>query len=110
MDLNKYQKEIETILSPIRHPRVGCVIGLTEELGELCKEIMALEIYGKDGDKAKLGLELADVFISLSELASAYEIDLEDAVSEKLAQIRTQAGKWAEKFGPNLARKREKMD
>jgi NTP pyrophosphatase (non-canonical NTP hydrolase) len=110
MNLTGYQKKIEQILRPVRHPRIGCIIGLTEEIGEICKEIMALEIYSKDGNRENLKNEIADAFISISELASSYKIDLEKAVNDKLDSLCTSVPGWIQKFGKNLEKKRKKLD
>ena len=57
---------------------------LVEEIGEIARELKKTwsPNYG-DLDVERLGDELADVFVLLSALASAYEIDLASAVQRK---------------------------
>ncbi len=57
---------------------------LTEELGELAKEVRNQATAGK-ADKEKLELELADVFNYLLEIANRYDIDLAAAYAKKSA-------------------------
>ena len=60
---------------------------LTEELGEVMREVLHLEGY-KTPDpaaRARLAGELADVSLLLLKLASQYGVDLERAVLEKMA-------------------------
>ncbi len=57
---------------------------LTEELGELAKEVRNQATPGK-ANKEKLELELADVFNYLLEIANRYDIDLAEAYRKKSA-------------------------
>lgn len=57
---------------------------LTEELGELAKEVRNQATPNK-ADKAKLELELADVFNYVLEIANRYDIDLAAAYAKKSA-------------------------
>lgn len=68
------------------------VIKVTEEVGELCSEILAKgsrqrkaknENYSED----KIAEELVDVIITLSLLANSLDIDIEDALKKKIEKI-----------------------
>ena len=57
---------------------------LTEEVGEISAELKRLWSTNYDAfDKDSLAEEIADVFTLLAALASAFEIDLEQAVESK---------------------------
>lgn len=58
---------------------------LLEELGEIARELLRLEGY-KDGE-GNLDQELADLLILVAKLANRLDINLEQAVSDKLAEI-----------------------
>jgi len=60
---------------------------LTEEVGEVAKAMRKeLNLYGErdEASKAELAAELADVLSYVLDLANIFEIDLEDALLEKL--------------------------
>jgi len=108
--LRDYQKKVEKLMAEVRHPRLGAFTALAEELGEIGKEILALEIYGSTKNPGNLGRELADGLVALLELASAYDMDIQHLLDEKLKDLETRVPEWSKKFGPNLAKKRKKMD
>ncbi|HEX2910440.1 MAG TPA: MazG-like family protein [Chloroflexia bacterium] len=75
LSLAQRQREAAELLGDeLKHPRVGATLGLVEELGELVKEIMDLEIYGRSEAREKLRDEVADVLFSLLEVCNAYGI------------------------------------
>ena len=44
--LAELQTQAKNLLGDeLRHPRLGATLGLVEELGELVKEVMSVEIY-----------------------------------------------------------------
>ena len=110
MTLDEYQKNITGILKPVRHPRIASLLALTEEVGEVSKEAMNLEIYELEKNTVKLAEELADVFCSLCELASLYNISLEEAVQKKIEKIRRKVPEWEMKMGDALNKKRKQWD
>lgn len=68
-------------------------VKMTEEAGELCNEVLAnLSFQRKeklDGHaKENLSHEFADVIITTLLLAEAMHVDVEDALTEKIAAIR----------------------
>ena len=115
--LAEHQAEAKELLGEeLKHPRVGAVLGLSEEVGELVKEIMELEIYSTpqfpldEQVRTALGDEAADVLFSLVEVCSAYGIDLETAYETKLAKIRGKREEWIARYSPGLRLRREKLD
>jgi NTP pyrophosphatase (non-canonical NTP hydrolase) len=60
---------------------------LTEEVGEVSSELQRLWSKNYDDfDTNRLADELADVFVLLTALANAFEIDLEEAVQTKFVE------------------------
>lgn len=110
MTLEEFQKTITEVFKPVQHPRIASLLALTEEVGEVSREAMNLEIYEVEKNTVKLSEELADVFLSLCELASLYNISLEDAVQKKLEKIRKKVPEWEIKMGKALSRKRKQWD
>lgn len=109
--LSQLQAEAAEMLGDsLNHPRLGATLGLVEELGELVKEVMELEIYRQAGARPKLEGEVADILFSLLEVCTAYGIDLETAYGRKLAKIRGQLPEWKEKYSANLKEMKKKLD
>ncbi len=111
--LAKYQQEAAELLDDdLRHPRIGAVLGLVEELGELVKEVMEAEIYGQDSPElhARMGEEAADILFSLFEVCTAYGLSLEEVYADKQAKIRAKIPAWREQYGPGLRQVRAKLD
>ena len=109
MKIRETQDYLADLLKNISHPRVGAVLGLQEEIGELAKNIMNWEIYD-DRDADNLGEELADCFFSLIDIANAYKIDLESACNKKLDSIKNKVSGWEDKHADSLKGKRELFD
>jgi NTP pyrophosphatase (non-canonical NTP hydrolase) len=110
MNLSDYQNEIKNIFKNLVHPRLGSYIALTEEVGELGKEIMEKEIYSQTNDNQKIGEELCDVLISVLELSNLYNIDLEKEFNKKLDYTKTRISKWEKSLSEPLKLKRQKLD
>lgn len=110
-DLATLQQEVSAFLGDeLRHPRIGTVLSLQEEVGELTQEIMEREIYGRAGNDAALRNEAGDVLFSLLEFCNAYEIDLEAAFAAKFAAIQGKRAEWIEHYAPGLQRTRARLD
>jgi len=58
---------------------------LTEEMGELAKELRKKWKYGADGVRETAEGEFADVLMYLMDLANHFGVDLEQAVRHKVA-------------------------
>ncbi|MDD5254351.1 MAG: MazG nucleotide pyrophosphohydrolase domain-containing protein [Candidatus Nanoarchaeia archaeon] len=63
-------------------------IHLTEEVGELARQIVNEEHRKEKFDKVNLSEEFGDVFMILCVLASKYDLDLSKECEEKLVRIR----------------------
>ncbi len=109
--LRKLQVEAAAILGDdLNHPRLGATLGLVEELGELVKEVMELEIYQQEAARMLLDDEVADILFSLFEVCNAYNIDLDTAYDSKVAKIKTKRGRWIEKYSRSLKAMKAKLD
>ncbi len=109
--LHERQTEAAEMLGDnLNHPRLGATLGLVEELGELVKEVMELEIYRHAEARPKMEDEVADILFSLLEVCNAYSIDLETAYDRKLAKIRRKLPEWKEKYSANLKQMKAKLD
>jgi NTP pyrophosphatase (non-canonical NTP hydrolase) len=109
--LSALQKEAADILGDdLKHPRVGATLALVEELGELVKEIVEIEIYRQPDAREKLQDEVGDVLFSLFEVCTAYDISLQDAYDRKVAKILTKVDSWREQYSANLRELRAKLD
>jgi NTP pyrophosphatase (non-canonical NTP hydrolase) len=62
---------------------------LTEEVGEVAKEVRRSWKRGRAEVKDALGAELADVLMYVFDLANAFDIDLEQALRAKMAHNAT---------------------
>ncbi len=110
LSIAEFQRRTTALLALVAHPRVLAAVALMEETGELAKLVLEHEGYGQALDKKKLAGELADISVALAELASRYEVDLEAACVEKLADLQTRVPKWVEKLGPALEKARKRLD
>ena len=103
------QKEQSELLKGIEHPRLGNILGLFEEVGELAKEITAVEMYGEPKQE-NLGKECADVLFGLLSLCESYEINLSEEYMAKVDEIKSKIPGWKVKYGKNLEALRKKLD
>ncbi len=110
MQLHEVQKECLDLLSRVKYPRVGTIIGLQEEIGKLAEIIMDLEIYGKPFDKEKLNKRSAEVFFSFIDLCNSYDINLEKISDDRVKDVRKQVERWEREHGEALREKKEKFD
>ncbi len=111
LSLAEHQAQAAAFLGDdLSHPRIGATLSLVEELGELVKEIMELEIYGKQAARAELEGEVADVLFSLFEVCTAYGISLEEAYTRKVQVYHSKADKWRAESSEVLRRMKAKLD
>ena len=116
--LTQLQAEAKELLGEeLKHPRLGATLGLVEELGELVKEVMSVEVYGEGPanpnwttQKLELEAEVGDILFSLFEVCNAYQIDLETAYATKFAKIAAKREDWLSKYAPGLIQRRSKLD
>ena len=109
-ELRALQAEVQRILGPLAHPRIGAMLALSEEVGELSKLVLEREVYAQPPQEEALKGELCDVLVCALELANLYGIDLQDALLTKLRDLEGRAPRWAEELGPALADARRRMD
>lgn len=109
MKIQQAQQTVKELFKNISHPRLASFIALTEEVGELANEIMQKEIYEETSDNEKITSELTDVFVSLLELASLYDIDLENEFNKKVQTLKPRVAQWQSAEGL-LKAKRNKLD
>lgn len=109
MDIQTTQREVRRLLQHIQHPRVGTVLGLHEEVGELAKVIMNWEIYGEKDPKA-FQEECADIFFSLLDICNAYGVELDSACAEKFEKTKSHIAEWEKKYGRRLESLRSLFD
>ncbi len=109
MDIRQTQLELKDLLKKVQHPRLGAVLGLYEEVGEIAKAIMNWEMYG-ERDVDNLREECADIFFSLVDIANAYGVDLDQACTTKLENTKSKITKWEKNYGPRLSKLRSILD
>ena len=81
-------------------PPLSMLAALTEEVGELAREINHLEGHKKKrvSGNADLGLELADVLFSLVCIANYYDVDLDDVFKVVLKKYtKRDMDRWTKK-------------
>src|SRR5690606_939301 len=61
---------------------------LVEELGELAREVNSQTLRRKSPNAENLRGEFADVFLQLAHLAQAFDVNLAEAVVEKMDLLR----------------------
>jgi len=94
MNLNELQKESEEIINKIdeklstKHTDENTIIHLTEELGEIARQINNKNIRHVAQDKENLAEEIADVIILTSQIANNNEISIEKAISDKINKLK----------------------
>ncbi len=94
MDIKEFQKKCADIVDKIdkkygidRNPQLAFT-QLVEEIGELAKDINLPKLRDKKPDKENLAGEFADVFLQLAMLAEMHSVDIEDAVENKIKELK----------------------
>ncbi len=102
MEFKKLQKQIEQNIdkvnttlklnTPEENSILAHTVKLNEEVGELCNDILAIlklqrKAKLKRFERKNMHEEFADVLIALMQLAALAQVDIEDAVVEKLKKI-----------------------
>ena len=104
--LDALRRRVKEILSGLEHPPLGLAAALAEECGEVARHLLDCHAYGRPLDRPALASELADVLICVCETATAHGIDLDAAMSARLAKLETQVPEWRAAFGEALRRAR----
>lgn len=94
MELNEIQKLASEIVDKLdkkfdvkRDAQLN-LSQLTEELGELAKEVNLKKLRKRTPEKKNLEDEFADVFLQLAKLADSFNIDLDKAVLDKIKILK----------------------
>ncbi len=94
MNLNELQKESEEIINKIdeklgtKHHDENTLIHLSEEFGEIARQINNKNIRKFPVDQENLKEEIADVLLLLTKIANNNQINLEEAVKNKIEKLR----------------------
>jgi len=108
MRLGKLQSRMAKVLAGLEHPPLGMAAALSEECGEVAAQLLNHHAYGQPLDAAALGDELIDVLVCLLEIATAHQINLEEAARRKLAVIEAKAPGWRKTLQAALKKARMK--
>ncbi len=100
MDIKQLQAKVKAIKknfdyslsSPEEKEILALTVKLNEEVGELCNDILSILRLQRKAkldsfDKRNIYQEFADVLISLMQLASSANVDMDRAVNDKLKTI-----------------------
>jgi NTP pyrophosphatase (non-canonical NTP hydrolase) len=94
MEVKEFQKicvkitdELDVKYNVKRDPQLN-MVQLMEELGEICEEINKKKLRTKEPNIENLKGEIADVVLLLAKMAEMYDIDLEEAVKNKVAELK----------------------
>jgi len=94
MNLNELQKESKEIIDRIdeklstKHTDENTIIHLTEELGEIARQINNKNIRHAEQDKDNLAEEIADVIILTSQIANNNGINIDLAILNKINKLK----------------------
>ncbi len=93
MEMKKLQEKADEIIDKIdkkvnvEHNLDNTFMHLIEELGELTAEIGKVKYRNQDIDMENLKDEIADVFLFLCRIGNIYNIDIQDAINEKIVKL-----------------------
>ena len=104
LSIKRAQKMVDDWINQFEEgywPPLSMLASLTEEVGELAREINHREKIKKKKEtepKGGIGLELADVLFSLICLANHYGVDLEDKFREVVEKYSSRdMNRWTRK-------------
>ncbi|MEM2673747.1 MAG: nucleotide pyrophosphohydrolase [Candidatus Bathyarchaeia archaeon] len=104
LTLKQAQKIVDKWISQFEEgywPPLSMLASLVEEVGELAREINAIEKIKKKKEietEKDIGLEMADILFSLICLANHYRIDLESKFKEAIKKYSSRdANRWTVK-------------
>jgi len=105
MDIKKFQEEVVRTFGemgkiPNRndHTKQSAVIHLTEEIGEIARQITNEYHRPEKFDKENLGTELSDAMMYLVLLAEFYGIDLSSEMKKSVEKVERGTVALREKF------------
>tara|TARA_Y100000310_G_scaffold342598_1_gene446482 strand:+ start:3087 stop:3386 length:300 start_codon:yes stop_codon:yes gene_type:complete len=94
MDIKELQKESVEIVEKSdikygkKHDTDTTIIHLTEEIGEVAREIFNEKIGRDKLNRENMGEEIADCIILLNKLADNFNIDVEKAIENKINKLK----------------------
>ena len=94
MEIKELQNKSTEIIDKIdeklnvKHNNENTLIHLTEELGEIARQINNKNIRNVEQNIDNIAEEIADVILIINKLASNYNIDVEKAIKEKLEKLK----------------------
>lgn len=94
MEIKELQKQAEEIVNKIdnklefTHDNKNTILHLTEELGEISRQILNPELKRQKADIGNLKEEIADVILLLCKLANNNNIDIEESVKNKIEKLK----------------------
>jgi len=97
MEIKQAQEDLQKFIKSKGYDKQSLSVDvafLAEEMGEVAREALYLEVPRKDKKSKKqilndLGYELSDVFYWILKIAARLDIDLEKAFIEKFARIKS---------------------
>jgi NTP pyrophosphatase (non-canonical NTP hydrolase) len=93
MELKEFQKQAKELIAKIdskqkgKHDAETTLIHLTEELGELARQIYNKKVGRDTVDKSNIEEEISECLILLAQLANNFDIDLEKSVKETIKKL-----------------------
>jgi NTP pyrophosphatase (non-canonical NTP hydrolase) len=94
MEMNELQKNLLDMVNRIdkkegvNHNDELTLMHLTEEFGEVSREIINPKLKRGDINIKNLQEEIADVIILISKLANNHNINIEEAIKNKMIQLK----------------------
>lgn len=95
MEIKELQEESEKIVNEV-YKKIGALkdnetifMHLTEELGEIARQLVNPRLKRDNTDIENLKEEIADVILLTSKLASNHNIDIEEAVKDKIQKLKS---------------------
>lgn len=94
MELNELQEKAEEIINKIdnklnfKHNNENLILHLTEELGETSRQILNPKLKRGELDLENLKEEIADLILLISKLANNNDIDIEEAINNKIKKLK----------------------
>lgn len=94
MEVKEFQKicvklvdDLDVKYNVKRDPQLN-MVQLMEEIGELSKDVNLKRLRNREPDIRNLKGEIADVVLLLSKMADMYDIDLGEAVKNKIGELK----------------------
>lgn len=71
-----------------KHTKQSALIHLTEEIGEIARQVTSEFHRPEKFDKENLGTELADTLMFIVVLAELYDVDLSKEMEESISRVK----------------------